>query len=74
MTYLPGIQQPIPANYLYPNSAGDELAASEFPMIYTTDGPIKVTNGLAFTADAFAFVPDSVNAGTFDCGTFGTQS
>lgn len=73
MTYLPGISVPIPANTPYPTTQTD-LNPSEFPMVYTTDGPIEVTNGLIFTVDSLQFNPGSVESGTFDCGTFSTPA
>lgn len=74
MTYLPGISMPIPANAAYSSSGGIGLTPGEFPMVYTTDGPIQVTNGLVFTVDSLNFNPGAVESGTFDCGTFSTPA
>jgi hypothetical protein len=73
MTYLPGINQPIPGSPAYPAATG-ALTPSEYPMVYTTDGPLPTANGIGFSADNLTLMPEAVQSGTFDCGTFSTPA
>jgi hypothetical protein len=74
MTYLPGIHQPIPSSPVYPSTVGGSLTPSEYPMVYTTDGPLPTANGIGFSSDNLTLMPEAVQSGTFDCGTFSTPA
>jgi hypothetical protein len=75
MTYLPGISGAIPANAIYPPvTPNQSLEESEWPMIYTTTGPLPIKNGLAVTDDAFVWDASYVQTGDLDCGLFGSQA
>jgi hypothetical protein len=50
------------------------LPEKEFPMIYTTTGPLPIGNGLAATANTLVFDPNLVTQGDLDCGIFGSQA
>ena len=63
MTYIPGINQPIPGTPFYSQVATGDLTPSEFPMIYTTDGPLPTANGIAFTTTGVTFDPSQVEGG-----------
>ena len=63
MTYIPGINQPIPGSPFYPAVTSTNLDASQYPMVYTTDGPLPTSNGIAFTATGITFDPTQVNDG-----------
>jgi len=52
----------------------DVLPEREFPMIYTTTGPLPIGNGLAATANTLVFDPNLVTQGDLDCGIFGSQA
>ena len=60
MTFIPGINQPIPPTPFY---AAPEVANNQWPMVYSTDGPISVGNGIAFTTDGLTFNPTGVSGG-----------
>ena len=70
MTYLPGINQPIPASPLY----SEPISSAESPMVYSTDGPLAAGNGIAFTRNGIVFDPNKVSSGDLDCGLFGVQA
>ena len=73
MTYIPGFGTgPVPASPSYVGGAPAILDSSEDPVVYTSTGPLKAQNGLAFTPDGFVFDPGSVEQGNLDCGTFGS--
>ena len=63
MTYIPGINQPVPGNAFYPTVGTEALSSSEFPMVYTTDGPLPTANGIAFTTTGLVFDPSTVSGG-----------
>ena len=63
MTYIPGINQPIPGNAFYSPVGTEALVSSEFPMVYTTDGPLPTANGIAFTTTGLVFDPSTVSGG-----------
>jgi hypothetical protein len=63
MTYIPGINQPIPGSPFYPEVTSTNLDASQYPMVYTTDGPLPTSNGIAFTATGITFDPTQVSDG-----------
>ena len=62
MTYIPGIYQPIPSSPFYPTAA-EELTESQWPMVYTTDGPLPVSEGIAFTTEGLVFDASYVTSG-----------
>ena len=43
-------------------------------MVYSTDGPLAVGNGIAFTRNGIVFDPSQVVDGDLDCGLFGTEA
>jgi hypothetical protein len=43
-------------------------------MVYSTDGPLPVGNGVAFTRNGIVFDPNQVTSGDLDCGIFGAQA
>jgi len=57
MPNIPGFPAPIPGTPYYPPSDPQNLEESQYPMVYTTDGPIALGPGLAFTNDALVFDP-----------------
>ena len=73
MTYIPGFPQQIPFNAVY-YANPHEVSPSEYPNIYTSDGPLPTANGIGFDSDSIVFMPSAVTSGTFDCGTFSSPS
>lgn len=72
MTYIPGFGTgPVPASPVYGVDGPEVLSNSEEPMIYTTTGPLKAQNGIAFSVDSVIFDPSQVTEGDLDCGIFG---
>lgn len=63
MTYIPGIGQPIPGTPIYNVTSTENLQSGQWPMIYTTDGPLQVGNGISFTNNSVSFDPSLVNGG-----------
>jgi hypothetical protein len=75
MTYIPGISGAIPANAFYPQTQQNPtLGSSEWPMVYTTTGPLPISNGLVVTADSLTWDASYVESGDLDCGIFGSQA
>ena len=73
MINLPGFRAPIGggAPYIDSNPA-NTIQISQYPLVYTTSGPLPVENGLAMTKTAFVFDPSQVTEGDLDCGVFGS--
>ena len=63
MTYIPGISQPIPGTPIYNVTSTEDLESNQWPMVYTTDGPLQVGNGISFTTDSISFDPTLVDGG-----------
>jgi hypothetical protein len=77
MTYIPGISGAIPANAIYPQAptqSAQTLLESDWPMIYTTTGPLPIANGLAVTEDSLVWDASYVQTGDLDCGLYGSQA
>lgn len=73
MTYIPGFGSgPVPASPVYGVGGPEVLSNAEEPVIYTSTGPMKAQNGLAFTSDSIVFDPNQVTDGDLDCGVFGS--
>jgi hypothetical protein len=68
------IVPPSPA-YLGDAAGSDRvLSPTETPEVYTTTGPLPLSNGLVTTNASLKLDPNSVTEGTFDCGRFGSQA
>ena len=74
---MPNFNFVVPSSPLYPGSMpGSErvLNPEDTPDVYTTTGPLPLSNGLVTTTESLKFDPNSVTEGTFDCGKFGSEA
>ena len=69
MTYIPGINGPIPSTPTFPMT----LPNDEEPLVYTTTGPMQVGAGLAFTKNSLVLDAQLIE-GVLNGGIFGSQA
>ena len=78
MTYIPGINGPIPSTPVYPTADPTPtfpvtLPNDEEPLVYTTTGPMQVGAGLAFTKNSLVLDAQLIE-GVLNGGIFGSQA